>query len=633
MKIVTACTMDCGDACSLLVDTEKRTVRGNPRHPFTKGFCCKKGGGFLDRLESDERILEPLIRRGGGFEPIGWDEALNLAAEKLDAARKIPESVLHIHGYGYRGILAEASSAFFKKLGSSTTFGSVCDDTGIAACIRDFGVLTQNDPEDLLNAKRIVNWGKDMTRSSIHQLELVQKARKNGAEVLTISPGGDRTAEFSDVNVTIRPGTDRFLAAAVIKLFLEAGDLNPWVLTRTANWPALRGLIDGLNFRELCAVCEVPAPDVEMIYEWYADRGAVATIMGWGVQRYFFGGENVRFINALAMVSGNIGIRGGGSYFNISSARNLGSWSHLIKGGLKSGKRREMLIQDIGAAMAKAEPRVDFVWIDGYNVVNQVPDCLAVADALARPFTVVVDGFMNDTAMRADLILPPALLFEDTDVLGSCVHNYVNLCAPAVPPRGQSRPIFEIMADLGGRLSEPLRFPDKEACLREGLKDSGISLDELRENGFVRAGHPYVAYEQLRFGHLDELYRFPEELHAEPERDPEFPLQLLTLVSGDHLNSQIPEVDQRGVPNIVISKANPAYSVLDPAMDVYLVTDLGAMQVRVETVPGLHPRAVIMRRGGWLKFGHSANAIIRPSLTDMGNGTAYYSQGCRLENR
>jgi hypothetical protein len=34
-----------------------------------------------------------------------------------------------------------------------------------------------------------------------------------------------------------------------------------------------------------------------------------------------------------------------------------------------------------------------------------------------------------------------------------------------------------------------------------------------------------------------------------------------------------------------------------------------------------------------MKYGHGANAIIAPSVTDMAHGTAYYSQSCRLENR
>jgi len=632
MTKTTACTMDCGDACSLIVDGDTKSIKGNPKHPFTKGFCCKKGSRYFERIDADDRIITPQVKRDGTFVETTWDDALDLIASRLDAARATPESILHVHGHGYRGILGKASNVFFKKIGSSTDYGAVCDNTGIEASIRDFGALSHNDPEDILNASRVVNWGRDLTRCSIHQLALIQRARKNGTDVLTISPGGDGTPEFSDVNVQIRPGTDRFLAAAVLKLYLEAGDLNPWVLKHTANWPVLRGLIDGYSLDDLTRVCEVSTSDVEMIYDWYAEDGNVATVISWGLQRHVFGGQSVRFINALAMVSGNIGVSGGGAYYNISSGRNLGTWENLVEGET-SGKRRELLIQDIGAEIRKADPPVDFIWVDGHNVVNQVPDSLGVADAFRKPFVVCVDGFMHDTALTADVILPPAFMFEREDVLGSFLHNYVNLCAKVVEPRGDCRPDFDIMSALGSRLADPIVFPPKEECLKAGLKKADISLDELRENGFVKVKHPYVSFENMEFAHPDGLYRFPEGLSPEPERDPDYPLQLLTLLRGKSLHSQIPEIDQRGIPQIWVSKQNPAWAALSPADDAYLVTESGAMQVIVETVEDLHPRVVIMRRGGWMKFGHNANVIIKPVKTDMGDGTAYYSQTCRLENR
>jgi anaerobic selenocysteine-containing dehydrogenase len=631
MTKITACTMDCGDTCSLVVDPEKRTIKGNPNHPFTNGFCCPKGSKYFDRLEAEDRITTPLIRENGDLRVATWDEALSLIADKIDALRDTPDKILHVRGFGYRGVLAQASQIFFKKLGSSTLYGAVCDGTGVEACLRDFGGLNHNSPEDILNADRVINWGRDMTRCSIHQLQLIHKARKNGTEVLTISPGGDGTPEFSDVNVTIRPGTDRFLAAAVLKLYLEAGDLNPWVLNRCANWPVLRGIIDGLSLTELTNMCEVPVADVEMIYDWYADTGRVATILSWGLQRYIYGGENVRFINALAMISGNIGISGGGAYYNISSGRNLGSWEHLVVD--QAPERREFLVQDLGAELRKADPKVEFIWVDGHNIVNQVPDCLSVAEQFRKPFVVCVDGFMNDTALTADVILPPAFMLEREDVLGSMLHNYVQYAAKAVEPRGDCRSDYDVLTELGSRLADPINLPDAETCLREGLKKGGFSLEELRSNGFVKANHPYIAFEDMQFGHFDGLYRFPEVLTPEPAREPDYPLHLLTLVNGKTLHSQIPEKDQCGVPRIWVSKTNPAWAPLNPAQDVYLVTPEGAMQVQIEIDESLHNRAVVMRRGGWMKMGQNANVIIKPMNTDMGNGTAYYSQCCRLENR
>ena len=49
MKGISACTMDCPDSCSLVVEEKEdgRTIiRGNPDHPFTNGFCCSKGRGL-----------------------------------------------------------------------------------------------------------------------------------------------------------------------------------------------------------------------------------------------------------------------------------------------------------------------------------------------------------------------------------------------------------------------------------------------------------------------------------------------------------------------------------------------------------------------------------------------------------
>lgn len=636
MKTISACTLDCPDCCSLIIDSEKRAVRGNPDHPFTRGFCCAKGKRTLERLDSDERIVEPLIKENGRFRIADWNEALNLVAGRIQALQATPEAMLHIHGYGSRGVLAKASTRFFEALGASTHHGALCDDTGIEACLRDFGALDMNDPNQILEAGRIVNWGRDLSRSSVHVQELVGRARKAGTPVLSISPGGDGNRDLSDEIVMIRPGTDRFLAAAVIRRLLEMGRIRESVLRRTYAPDAFLDLIRSCDENALLSACEVRHADLDMLCEWYADEAPIATLLGWGTQRHVFGGENFRFINALIMLSGNVGRPGAGGYFNISSTRNFGRWNALRDGREVRPEdvpeRRSFLLPDLVRELNRADPPVSFIWVDAHNVINQIPDAVGAAMAFADPFVVVVDGFMTDTALCADVILPPAFAPEREDVLGSCLHDYVNLSAKAVEPRGACRTDFDMLTDLGARLSPAISFPAPDDCLRTALADSGLSLDELRRNGFVRGPHGEIAFPNLQFGHADGLYRFPEKLDPEPERDPEYPLQLLSLVRGSAQHSQMAEKDQRGIPKVWVARSNPAWAAMDPARDTYLVTPMGSMQVALETVEGLHPRVVIMRRGGWLKFGHNPNAVIEPRLTDMGDGAAYYSQCCRLEN-
>jgi len=81
------CTKDCPDTCGLLAEVEDGrivTVKGDPDHPFTDGFICRKAGHFPEHVHSPKRITSPLRRAGpkgaGKFEPIGWDEALDEVA-------------------------------------------------------------------------------------------------------------------------------------------------------------------------------------------------------------------------------------------------------------------------------------------------------------------------------------------------------------------------------------------------------------------------------------------------------------------------------------------------------------------------------------------------------------------------
>jgi len=97
----------------------------------------------------------------------------------------------------------------------------LCDSAGILAYAYDFGSRKNHDTRDLLKANSIVNWGKDLSRSSIHTAVILKKARQNGTNIITVSPGGDDNETYSDFQTRVRPGSDRFLAAAVIRRFID----------------------------------------------------------------------------------------------------------------------------------------------------------------------------------------------------------------------------------------------------------------------------------------------------------------------------------------------------------------------------------------------------------------------------
>ena len=193
MKTLTACTLDCPDACFLLVETDNTGVKrilGNPDHPFTAGFSCAKMKRFGNRLRSQNRITRPLLKRNGQWKKIGWEEALDICAKKIQKYRSDPASILHILGGADKGILRMFTDLFFARLEASRVAGCLCDDAGIAACIADFGSLGHNDIRDLINARWIVNWGRDPSRSSIHVAALMLKDIDVSLDVFIASPLG-----------------------------------------------------------------------------------------------------------------------------------------------------------------------------------------------------------------------------------------------------------------------------------------------------------------------------------------------------------------------------------------------------------------------------------------------------------
>ena len=80
------CPLDCPDTCSLAVEVqgdEVVKVRGTSANPYTASVICNKVARYYPEfVHGPDRLTRPLKRTGprgaGEFEPISWDEALDL---------------------------------------------------------------------------------------------------------------------------------------------------------------------------------------------------------------------------------------------------------------------------------------------------------------------------------------------------------------------------------------------------------------------------------------------------------------------------------------------------------------------------------------------------------------------------
>ncbi|MEF2146291.1 MAG: molybdopterin-dependent oxidoreductase [Desulfovibrionaceae bacterium] len=635
MSIIrTTCTRHCGNGCGLLVERRANGlhVKGDPEHPVTHGFVCAKTARFGERLFAPDRVTTPLIRGDGELREASWDEALTLAAERIQALCSCPERMLHIFYVASYGVLFRASPYLFGRLGAADTSGDYCLDAGIEASRLDFGTLDQPGFENLHAARHIVNWGRNMDAGAMICGRFVAEARRRGARVLAVSPGDKGFRAHAEHVVVIRPGTDRFLALAVLKLLAEQGVL-PDLSGRFYGHGDFVNIMQAWSLDRLLEACGVSLEDAQRVAEAYGD-GPTATLIGRGLQRYAHGGENVRCIDALALLTGNVGETGNGVYFSRGDIGHIDySWHER-----PAPAPRRFPMHDLAGSLRAAERAgepVELVWIEGTNTVTMSPNSRALAQALERPFVIAVEPFLNDTALVADLILPPALMWEWEDVTRCSVHDYVHHSAQVLdPPRG-CLSNFEISRQVALRLDPPLDFPSSEQVLRRALDAPNLctDLDDLRERTWLESRPRSLPWQGMRSAHADGLFRLPEALHSEPAAPEGYPLRLLSLGRKEYLLSQIPEdVQLDGPERAFVAPECFAVAGLDRSRPVFLATELGRLEVRLKDLPGLHPDAVLVGRGGWMKCGRGLNALIGPHEGDLAGQCAYYAQFCRLEN-
>ena len=84
-RVMTTCTY-CGCGCQLEINVLKNKIIGITTKDdvgINKGSLCVKGRFGYEFIESKDRLTKPLIKKDGGFREAGWDEALDLVAEKL----------------------------------------------------------------------------------------------------------------------------------------------------------------------------------------------------------------------------------------------------------------------------------------------------------------------------------------------------------------------------------------------------------------------------------------------------------------------------------------------------------------------------------------------------------------------
>jgi anaerobic selenocysteine-containing dehydrogenase len=664
-KILTACTKDCPGSCSIIaiVDNgEITSLKGNPDHAYTQGFICPITSKFLkDRLYNPKRILHPLIKKNGEWERISWDEALQIAADKLSKTIKShgPESILYYQGFGARTALRILNRRFFNLLGGvSTLYGTVCGGIGQAGQELDLGERISHDPQDHLNSRIIIIWGRNPAVTDIHLWKIVKNARKNGALVVTIDPIKTRTSRGSDIYYQPKPGADSYLAMAMAKIILKEGlEDQEFIENHTENFEKYQKILDDYTLEELAVKCDIPLFEVEKLVNLYLN-GPSSIITGWGLHRYLKGHLTFRMIDALAAVSGNLGISGGGVTQGFDE---FGFFDDKWVAEELIPMQRKLPMPTIGQAILEARPPVNLIFLTAGNPVAMCPNSWKVKKAFESvDFVIMVDQFLNDTSETADLFLPATTFLEDQDLVGAYGHNIVSPINPVVVPQGECKSELWIFQQLANILGFGVDMAGTSQQWLEKLADpilkKGFTLKDLMEKPQRIPGTPVTPYADKQFFTESRKFQFIHEFemndqiseknelkldnlpfkenysnHGNMADLGDFNLRLLSIMPEKWVGSEIP--DKEMVKGHLEVKIHPQI-IEDVGLKngdlAILESKSGSLEVKISLDSKTRKDYVYTYRGGWIDHNKCVNVLTEDMISEKGNGTPYYETMVRI---
>ncbi len=664
----TACPRNCYSTCSfkVVVENEKIiNIQPNNANKATPEGICLKGLSYIERANSVQRILFPLKKNENGkFERISWKEAFDIIAFKLKFYKQNfgSHSILFYSASGMSGMLNDISSNFWKLFGGVTrVHGNLCWPAGLEAVRLTLGENKHNVPWDLANSKLIIIWGKNPAETNIQQTIFINQAQENGAKLIVIDPRRTQSAERADYLLQIKPGTDAFLALTIANILIRKNlyDKN-FVEKYVLGFEEFAKHVEKFTLEEAEKITDIPSKYIEIIAEFIAKIKPMTIVPGYGMQRYTNGGQSVRAILALSVLTGNIGKPGACFHY-----ANLQSYifddlkeplNYFPENKINEIFKRTISTANLGNEIVNAKnPEIKMLWCERGNPVTQNPNTNIVLKAVRNlDFRVVVEQFMTDTAKEADIILPAKNMFEQSDIIGSYWNPYIQLKQKVVEPAGEVKPETEIYWHLAKKLNfneediknyliEPGDFAVENYLNKILEKFPEITLEKLKENPQLANNHEEIAFSNFVFPTLSgkiELFsqtakslwnisELPDYVETkENTNNSEYKFNLLSPNTKNRIHSQFG--------NLLMIKAlepepyvtiNPTDAILKNIKQndfVRIFNSRGNIVLKAKLSFEIKTGCISVSNGWWNDEGGNVNFLSKGYETDIGYGSAFH---------
>lgn len=416
-------------------------------------------------VHSPDRIKTPLIKKNGKQVAATWDEALDLVAKRLIEIRDkkgcvcigglISPSLDNATLYAFNKFMRVAMET--NNIDYRTEYRRLPDsaETHYETVASQPFSIADIDTSDV-----IVTFGSDLLSEHPNEYLRIRKAVQfHRARVFTLNQYSTKASDVSTLELIYKPGTDEVLIGAVCLAGLESGVVS------SPDAEDLKRKIGHSTAASAATACGVDLIEIQALAKSLAEGKKITFIAGEFVTR---SREREAIASSLCNLNRLFGISEKGQVAVLARQANSVGAGRL---GL-SPHNSAALVSELNAiwgqypktppmttdamlAAAKKE-ELDAMLLVGVNPVTIYPDREFAVDGLERlDFLVACDIVETATTQLADVVLP---LSSWAEYAG----EYVNLegrcqsASRAIAPVHNSRPGYEILAELADRAKAPL---------------------------------------------------------------------------------------------------------------------------------------------------------------------------------
>ena len=688
-EIITGCPYDCGGSCPLKVYVEEGEIKriapdeepDSLERPQLRP--CARGLSQVQRVYHPDRLRYPMKRVGergeGKFERISWEEALDTVAREMQRIKRSygAQAILNLRGAGnVSGRLHRTGAItdrFFNCFGGQTASrGNLSYDAALFAARHTFGFLPPPPgPESLFQSKLVILWGMNPGEAlqGTNTIWYFILAKERGTRFILVDPRfTDSAAILADQWIPILPGTDVAMLIAMAYTIIEEGLYDEAFLRKyTYGFEKFRdyclGTEDGMPKTPAWAeaICGVRAEVIIRLAREYAISKPADFRPGWAPGRTAFGEQFYRAGIALAALTGNIGIPGGGpgcwaaqDHQRTLGITNLPSLDNPTGKSIVAWRWADAVLKGTAGGYPSD---IRMIYSVGGNRLNQCGDVNKGIKALKKvEFVVVQDLFLTPLARFADILLPVSTHFEREDIQVPYIQgNYLIYNKRAIKPFYESKSDLEIFSALAQRLAIA-DFNDKteEEWLGEFLRDAPVDIKTLRQLGVAKlltplpqvplqefiadpennslctpSGKIELFSQTLAQKHHPQIPPIPKYIESweSPQHfvAKKYPLLLVTPHSRKRVHSthdNIPWLRELEPHTIEISYADAQARGIKHGDQVKIYNDIGRLVITAKVTERIMPGVVCIYQGAWyqpdekgLDWGGCVNMLCKDTIS------------------